>query len=436
MPSGSFPHRLLPAPIASFQRDAKLLLAAVFLDGIAVSGMMLFFNFFILSRGYGLGFLGAVNSIPAAVALIFGFPLGRLADRIGYRSGMLLGLAISYSAFGVALVALSPAILLAAMAFQGAGSSLYYLSVNPFLMKHSGAEERSMLFSLNVGLQTLAGAGGNLVAGLIPGWLEQLARIAPGTMISYQAVLAFGLMCGSLALIPIIFIRRETNAGPVPAENAPAEGAMGKPEERWLTLRMGVPNLFIGLGAALILPYMNIFFRQRYAAPDSSLGFVFSISAILTGLSTMLAPGLSKRLGSKIRAIVATQTGSLFFLLVLGFTSCFPLAVGAFLLRAILMNMSSPLYSAFCMEKAPEGKQGAVNGIIQVSWQAGWTVGPFLSGFIQSRWGFAPLFIIAAVLYGISEWFLWRFFANVERENWKNPRGNPADSLINLKNGK
>jgi MFS family permease len=415
MSAGRSIPRTFFSPFALFQRNARLLLIAVLLDGIAVSGMMLFFNFFILARGYDVKFLGLVNSIPAATALVLGLPLGRYADRVGYRTGILLGFALSYSAFAVALIAPSQGILLAAMAFEGIGSTLYYLSINPFLMKHSGQEERSLLFSVNVGLQTLAGAVGSLLAGQLPGLFDLLLNLKSGSAGSYQMVLLFGLASGTLGLVPLFLTRTASNSTPAGVEEATHQDPAWTPQEKRLTVSLGIPNLLIGFGAALLIPYMNIFFRQRFATPDSLLGALFSLSAMITGLATVFSPWVAGRLGSKIRAVVVTQAGSLVFLILLGFSPVFPVTAAAFLARAALMNMSVPLYSAFCMERAPEGRRGAVNSVIQIAWQTGWAIGPFVSGFVQGRWGFTPLFIATSIFYSFAVVYIWRFLLPMER---------------------
>jgi len=401
-------------PFASFQRNARLLMLAVFLDGIGFAFVSLFFNFFILSRGYDIRFLGLVNSIPAISVLALGIPLGHIADRIGYRTSMVLGIAVAYAAYGVVMFTDSPAILLGAMALQGAGSILYYLSVYPFLMRHSGVEDRPLLFSSNVALQILAGAGGNLVAGQLPAWLNAAWNIVPGSAESYRIVLLVGLLWGLLALIPLLLLKNfPPNTAPV-AERKPDK--TWDPGEKGWVFRMCLPNLLIGFGAALLIPYLNLFFRQRFSASDSMLGVIFSASAVFTGAATMLAPRISRRLGSKIRAVIVTQAGSLVFLLIMGFAPLFPAAAGAFFLRAGLMNMSVPLYSAFCMEHSSDCKRGLISSFIQVAWQAGWAVGPMISGFVQARWGFGPLFLATAGFYAAAIAVNWRFLLPLEEK--------------------
>jgi predicted MFS family arabinose efflux permease len=168
----------------------------------------------------------------------------------------------------------------------------------------------------------------------------------------------------------------------------------------------------IGFGAAILIPYMNVFFRDD-AMPDST-GMMFSISAVLTGIGSIIGPRISTNLGSKIKAVVLTQGLSLAFLLVVGFSPFLGIAVIGFLMRGTLMNMAVPLYSAFAMEQVRERERATVNSVKETAWQMGWAVGPYLSGVVQEQYGFTPLFITTAVMYAASIVLTWVFFRSRE----------------------
>ena len=68
------------------------------------------------------------------------------------------------------------------------------------------------------------------------------------------------------------------------------------------------------------------------------------------------------------------------------------------------------------MENVEENEQGVVNSLISNSWTAGWAIGPFLSGLIQIRYGFQPLFLITASVYCLSILSTWLFFNKYEKE--------------------
>jgi MFS family permease len=181
------------------------------------------------------------------------------------------------------------------------------------------------------------------------------------------------------------------------------------------TVKMTIPQVLIGFGAAILIPYMNVFFKDRFNISDGDLGLLFSVSSLLVGIGSMVAPHLSTRMGGKIRAVVSTQLSSLLFLLLIGFAPVLWISSIGYLLRTALMNMAAPLYSAYCMERTPEQNQGLVNSVLNLSWSVGWSVGPFISGIVQEHYGFTPLFLVTALLYGLASTLIWVLFKGTEQ---------------------
>jgi MFS family permease len=232
---------------------------------------------------------------------------------------------------------------------------------------------------------------------------------------AYQAVLITSVLLGTTAVIPTWLMKEPRT--PLPA---PEVGAASKriSSSRVLAIfKLIAPNLLIGFGAAILIPYMNVFLRERHNISDSVLGTLFSLSSLFIGVGSLIGPRLSMRLGGKVRTIVLTQLGSVIFLMAIGFTPYLWLAGVSLLLRATLMNMSSPLYSAFCMEQTPEKEQGMVSSILNISWQLGWAVGPYISGIVQENYGFTPLFIATGIIYTIAISVTWILFHGAEQNN-------------------
>ena len=200
-----------------------------------------------------------------------------------------------------------------------------------------------------------------------------------------------------------------------PKAEAKAEATKRRPSVwnvllRPLTLKLAIPNLAIGLGAATLVPYFNVFFTERYKMGDASLGILFSAGSLLTGIATIIGPRLVGNLGGKVRTVVLGQGVSVVFLLLVGFSPWPWLAVIGFLLRGALMNMVAPLFDAFALEQSHESEHGAVNSIRNLAWNVGWTIGPYISGVVQQRYGFSPLFVSTAILYAIGISLTWFFF--------------------------
>lgn len=403
------PFASLSVQLRAFNRSARLFLLATIFSGVVWSAWYLFFNFYILERGFGRDFLGLLNALPSVAALLFGIPIGALSDRLGRKRSLLLGVSVAVLGMGLEVTLLDPTLLLVAAFVGGLGNMLFYISQAPFIMKVAQGETRTLLFSLNFGLSTLAGAVGNLFAGQLPALFGDLLHVPTRSATSYQAVLLMSVALSLMTLIPLVLLR-EPAAAPTAAAAPPAKSTRWQVVRHPLTMRLALPNMLIGLGAAILIPYMNVFFHDRFDLPDATLGVLFSLLALFTGLGSLLAPRLVRWLGGKIPAVVFTQSLSLVFLLLLGFSPRLWLVSLSFLLRGTLMNMAAPLYHAFALEQIRESEQGIVNSVLELAWNIGWAVGPYVSGVVQQSAGFTPLFITTAVLYALANLFIWQFF--------------------------
>jgi len=359
-----------------------------------------------------LNFIGLLNSLPSGAALVVGVPMGILADRLGRRQALLIGLSCA-TLFSFLLVTTEERYMMVILsAALGVANSLYFLSMAPFMMQTSSEKERTLLFSLNFGLMTISGSVGNLLAGQLPAWFGQWLGVGAESAAAYQAVLVTSVIGGGLGLLPIWFTHeaRSITLRPRLRPQVSDLRALFSP----LVVKLSLPNILIGFGAATLIPYLALFFKNKFITTDDQLGLLFSLAATATGVATVIGPRLAERLDSKVKAIVWTQGASVLFLLLIGFAPWGGLAGFAFITRSALMNMSNPLYSAFAMEHTPENERAAVNSIMQLMWEVGWSVGPFLSGVVQARYGFSPLFISTAALYFTATILMWIFFRRME----------------------
>ncbi len=403
-------------PLGKLSKNARLFLTATIIDGIINSTWSLYLNFFILSRGYDKEFLGLANAMPAIATLILGLPLGMLSDRIGRRKAMLLGLLIASAGYMLEVIAPTSWLILVGGFVGGAGGALYYNSQAPFMMKSSTSETRALLFSLSSGIITLSGAVGSLVAGKLPQVLSGITGYAQNGPQVLKIIMIAAVAVATLSLIPISLIREEREIATKAESSKPhadLKGLMAKP----MLWKIALPNALTGIGAGILIPYINVFYAERFQLVDSQLGVLFSLSSLLVGVGSLIGPRLSVLMHGKIRTVVLTQGLSFVFLVLMGFTPFGWLSQGSYLLRTMLMNMAQPLLSAFAMEQFSPGEQGAANSIFSISWTLGWAFGPYVSGIIQLRNGFNPLFIMTTILYFVATALIWLFFGVSEKKS-------------------
>lgn len=98
----------------------------------------------------------------------------------------------------------------------------------------------------------------------------------------------------------------------------------------------------------------------------------------------------------------------------LGFVPVLPVAIGAFWLRTMLMNMAGPLYTAFAMERVREEERGTVGAMIGVAYSVGQSIGPGISGFVQRNFGFPPLFLATGTTYLVAALLTLALFGQIE----------------------
>ncbi|MGC9334662.1 MAG: MFS transporter, partial [Anaerolineae bacterium] len=294
----------------------------------------------------------------------------------------------------------------------GVAQSLWMVSGAPFMMENSTEEERNALFSANFGLQTLVGFAGTLVGGYLPTVFGNALDVGVESPTAYGFTMGVTAMVSVLALFPVFAIKERARPADarvrslLPWRNLSDLGLVG---------RIFLPNIVISMGAAILIPYMNLFFKETYPISDKLLGTIFAVSSIVTGVATLASPLLADRWG-RIRSLVITQMASIPFLLLIGFSGLFWVSALSFWVRAALMNMGNPLYSAFAMEQVKERERATVSGLMGMSWNIGWTVGPYLSGYMQQHpdIGFKPIFLVTCSLYIVASILMRSFFQRLD----------------------
>jgi len=393
--------------VRAFSLNARLYLLSVVLSGAAMGVFRLLFNFYVLSLGYDEALLGTLIALSSLSALLSAVPMGYLVDRIGYRHALLLGGSISLLAVMGMVVVPRAGVFVVMNILLGLAQSLSGVTMGPFLMENSGEKERTYLFSFTSGLQTVSGFVGNWVGGYLPTWLGTLRRLPPTSPEAYALALATIVAGGTLGLLPLLFLRSTQRRDEAERERfAPLSylwhnlGSMG---------RLILPTFLTSIGAGLIMPFMNVFYRQVHHQPDPVIGALFAWGSLAMGLGLLIAPPLADRFG-KIPLVVVTQALSIPFLFLLGFAPWFALSAFAYYIRLTLMNMGLPVYQAFVMERVDAKARGTVASLVAMANNFGWAFSPTISGWIQVRYGFAPAFLGTIVLYSLSVFFYWYYF--------------------------
>jgi len=392
--------------VRAFKPNARLYLLNVIITGLVMGIFRLVFNFYALSLGFDEALLGNLITTSSFVALLAALPMGYLADTIGRKGSLIIsGILLSIAVLAMAIWQ-AESTLYAMNVVSGLAQSLAGVTMSPFLMENSDEHERTYLFSFGQGLQMTMASVGNWIGGYLPTWMGQLQNASATSSIAYgNSVLIAGIGAG-IAILPLIFIKSPQITRSQRAVFAPFQYAAKNPG---LLTKLVLPMLLTSIGAGLIMPFMNVFFRVVHKQPDPVIGTLFAWGSLAMGIGLLIAPPLAERTG-KIQLVVITQALSIPFLILLGFSPILWVGAAAYYIRLALMNMSSPVYQSFIMEHVEPSARATVASLTSMAWNFGWAFSPTVSGWLQVRYGFGPPFIGTIILYTISVFMYWAFF--------------------------
>jgi MFS family permease len=374
-----------------FSRPARLYLGAEFLMWTAHGIFSVLFNLYLVEAGASEAFVGSAISASALGMVVAALPAGTLADRWGRRRTLMLGAVLEGVGHLLRASTTHGPLVLGAGLVAGLGQSLFQIAAAPFLTDHSTPRERTHLFSMFFASALLAGVFGNAVGGALPALVR---AVVPGVSLfaAYRVALFAGALCAASAALPLLALSGLVEPKPVAGAAPPA------PHETRRLLPIAINAALIGSGAGLVIPFMNLYFKNRFACSSGQIGTFFSIAQVFTALAALAAPAVARRFG-KLRTAVASELLSLPFLVTLGGERHLGVAVGAFWLRATFMQASTPLLQAFVMEVLPHELRARSTSLNNMVWNLGWAVSATLAGVVIEHFGYAVPFYLTATLY-------------------------------------
>jgi MFS family permease len=411
------------AQIKTYNRNIRLTFIANILTQIGLGIFMVIYNFYIRELGYNELVNGKVIAMTSLATALILIPAGILSDKAGRKKLMLYGaIATGLILFSRSIVESQSLLILFAFG-TGLASAFIQVSIIPWLAENSKPEQRVHLFSIHFAVMT----GANVIGSLLGGILTDLFSMMVPGLESIRYTLMIGSFLFMAALLPIMRLN----------ENRPARISAGDIKEKSKTiphkasfkiiLLFAVAQLMIGFGAGLVIPYLNLYFADRFMASNSLIGLVISLGQGATAVAMIIGPMVVRRLG-EVRAVVVLQMLSLPFLLLTAYTQNFWLAALGFLFRQALMNAGNPIQMSLMMSKVDDSMKGLANSVNQMVFNLGWAImGPVSTGIVLkygSYWGYATVFTITAGLYLVGSTYFFVVFKTMDK---------PKSGIVNTK---
>lgn len=397
--------------ISAFNRNVKFFLLANIFIQIGLGVFMVMYNLYIRELGMPETVNGKVISMTALATAIMLVPAGFLSDKFGRKWMITGGAAITViTLFWRSATVLEEPIIYVSL-LTGVFMAFVQVSGIPFLAENSAPSERVKLFSIQFALITVSQVVGSLAGGLLADGLQLYLGMAAVDAIRWSLYIGAGVFALGLPPLfalkdkPPIPIQVRTTAQKETETSADELRDTGFKKNFILILHFSFAGLLIGIGSGLVVPYLNLYFANRFSASNSFIGLILSLGSAMTAVAVLIGPVLVKKVG-KVKALILFQLLSIPFLLLTGFTNSLLLASLGFLLRQALMNAGNPIQSAVAMELVSDKYRGLANSMNQTVFQLGWaSMAPIATGLVVAQgfyWGYAIAFSITAALYVIS----------------------------------
>ncbi|GJM20384.1 MAG: MFS transporter [Planctomycetota bacterium] len=332
-------------------------------------------NLYVRSLGFGEEEVGEVLMSSGVGIVLATVPSAWAYDRLGPRRTLLIaGFAVTVTTVGLVTATTLPMLCLWSGAL-GASFMLHRVIAAPFLSSVSEARQRTQLFSAEFATHTVASVLGLSVAGLIARWF------AAGGLPETEALRSTLFVAAALGGASTIFYRKLPGRSLDEVANPFAALLVLKPKHWHMWWRFCVPHVLVGLGAGLTIPFINLYFTDRFGLDTDAMGFVMAASQVTMTVGILGMPRIVARYGM-LRGTILTECLSLPFFLILAVTHHFTLAIVAFVFRAALMNLAHPMWRNLMMDVTPRQWRAGVNGISMLAWNGGWAASNRLGGWI------------------------------------------------------
>ncbi len=390
-----------------FSKNTRLYLAGSFLMGINFSVFLLLLNLYLKERGFMESEIGLVASSRAVGMTLMALPAAVILSRMRLKPILMVTVAL-FAIFSYSIVSadlLGYMIIYAVL--SGMAFTFYRVAAGPFYMRNSTRKERTHIFSFSFGMMILAGTIGSLAAGKTAAWIGgELGDIVLG----YRYTLYLGILVSLLSLMPFMLIKA---AAPSDDEKRITLSRQQLRRRGKFYFKISFVNFLIGTGAGLIIPFLNLYFRDRFDLPPDTIGFYYFLVNFSMFAGILAGPVLARRFGL-VRTIVFTQLMSIPFLLTLAYSYFLPVVVVAFVVRGALMNLGVPIVTNLGMELSDRSEQGLVNALLMVAWTSSWMVSTALGGRLIEQYGYTFTMNITIVLYVLSSVIFFMFFRRIE----------------------
>jgi MFS family permease len=394
---------------SKISQNVKIFLLGNAIQGMGLSIYGLLFNLYLKELGFGESAIGGLISTTSLGISLMALPAAFIIEKFHVKHLVVTSLFFTSVFYFLQILNVDENSLFTFGLFASMCQALFNISVAPFYLRNSTPDQRVHLFTMNSSLNMFAHFLGYLLGGYLPELIHNLnPELLKVELYRLSLIISLGIVCCS----NLMFLKIKR----VPIPKVRKKIFQGLKDKQWRILgKLIIPKLFFAFGGGLIVPFMNLYLKEKFTFSTELIGLSYAFLQFLIFLGIFVTPSIISKT-TQLRFIVMTGLFSIPFMIAMGFTGNVGLVLSCFFMRGVLMNMSGPITSIFEMERVREDECVFASATILFFYHMVYTTSTRFGGFLIENFSFGETFYVAGCFYALAITFYYSFFKKEDED--------------------
>ena len=165
------------------------------------------------------------------------------------------------------------------------------------------------------------------------------------------------------------------------------------PRQFWIVVLV---SFIDKVGGTLVFPFFALYVTQKFHVGMTEAGTVLGLISFFSFIGGIIGGAVTDRLGRR-KPILFGLVFSALSSLTLGFANSFRMLYPLAVMIGLLSDVGGPAHGAMIADILPERQRQDGFGVLRVSGNTAWIIGPTIGGFVANR-SFLAVFIMDAVI--------------------------------------
>ena len=398
--------------IKFFNRNIKLYLFATALINIGFGIFYADFNLYVLSMGMKPDFLGIILSLAPFAEGLSSIPIGFLAEKIGFKRSLIMVYIVLGLAYFSQIISPNRSLIMLGSFMVGLVAGGNFIIQLPFI-SHFTKEDRNQAFTLTMLVYYIMYAVGGLIGGYLPAIIN---AVIMNETLSYRIILAVSTLFVVSGALPMWFVDEDK---PDPNKKISLDPYLKGIDRN--TIKFAVVELFVGIGLAFIISFLNVIFVYYFHVSLEFYGTTMALLVIPTALFLFLGPAIAERIGS-LRTVLISRLLATFLAYFIVMTTNPYFGAISFIFFRSLFGFSQSLWFSFATSVSTRRSRMATSTWLEITFQIGMGVAALLGGKLIANESFVMLGVISAAATAICFALTYIFFGKEHMIPWKEMR--------------